>query len=230
MIKLFQVVNDRWGIPSPSPFCMKVETYLRMVGIPFISIPSVDLADAPKRKLPYIEDEGNRLGDSQLIIQYLKSRYGDPLDDGLTHEEWAIAHMIRRTLEEGLYFCLVFARWQDEAPWRYTNELYFRDAPAVAATYRAYMLDQLQKQGTGRHSSDEVANMAALDIDAVAEILGSRPFLLGLRPRSVDATVYAFLSNIIDVPVDTSLARSVRRHRNLVEYSERMRSRYFVPA
>ena len=34
MIKLYQF-NPAWGLPNPSPFCMKVETYLRMVGLPY---------------------------------------------------------------------------------------------------------------------------------------------------------------------------------------------------
>jgi hypothetical protein len=34
MIKLYQF-NAAWGLPNPSPFCMKVETYLRMVSLPY---------------------------------------------------------------------------------------------------------------------------------------------------------------------------------------------------
>ncbi len=34
MIKLFQFA-PAFGLPNASPFCMKLETYLRMAGLPF---------------------------------------------------------------------------------------------------------------------------------------------------------------------------------------------------
>ena len=37
MIKLFQF-PPYWGLPNASPFCMKVETYLRMTGIPYQNV------------------------------------------------------------------------------------------------------------------------------------------------------------------------------------------------
>ena len=46
-----------FGISNPSPFCMKVETYLRMIGEPF-EIKSADPRKAPKGKLPFIKDGG----------------------------------------------------------------------------------------------------------------------------------------------------------------------------
>jgi Glutathione S-transferase N-terminal domain len=53
MIKLYQF-NPAFGLPNPSPSCMKLETYLRMTGIPFEIIPNASLAKAPKGKIPYI--------------------------------------------------------------------------------------------------------------------------------------------------------------------------------
>ena len=52
-----------WGIPNPSPFCTKVETYLRMAGIPYEVADAVP-PQAPKGKLPYITDGGRKIADS----------------------------------------------------------------------------------------------------------------------------------------------------------------------
>ena len=46
------------GLPNPSPFCMKLETYLRMAQLPFVA-PQISLRQmgrAPKGKLPYVRD------------------------------------------------------------------------------------------------------------------------------------------------------------------------------
>lgn len=79
MIRLHQF-PPAYGLPNGSPFCMKVENYLRMTGIPYEVVDDFDLAKAPKGKLPYIEDAERVIADSALILDYLKAAYGDPLD------------------------------------------------------------------------------------------------------------------------------------------------------
>ncbi len=47
-----------FGLPNASPFCMKVETYLRMAGIAYAPRYGMYQLRAPKKKLPYIDDGG----------------------------------------------------------------------------------------------------------------------------------------------------------------------------
>jgi hypothetical protein len=64
-IKLFQF--PRWfAIPNLSPFCCKLETWLRIAQIPYAVIDTPDPRKGPKRKLPFIEDAGVRIADSSL--------------------------------------------------------------------------------------------------------------------------------------------------------------------
>ena len=51
MITLHQFARV-WDIPNLSPFCSKVETYLRMAGIPYEVADAIP-PTAPKGKLPY---------------------------------------------------------------------------------------------------------------------------------------------------------------------------------
>ena len=48
--------KPQWGIPNPSPLCMKVETYLRMTAFAYKVIEEASPLNAPKKKLPYIDD------------------------------------------------------------------------------------------------------------------------------------------------------------------------------
>ena len=80
MITLYQF-PPVWGLPNASPFCMKVETYLRMTGLPYQFARGADIRKAPKGKFPVIEDNGKIIPDSSFIVEYLKASYGDPLDE-----------------------------------------------------------------------------------------------------------------------------------------------------
>ena len=74
---------------------------MRMAGIPH-EIKRQDLSrltqDAPYGKLPYIEDDGKKIADSTLIVEYLK-RYRD-LDADSTAAERAQMLAWNRLLDE----------------------------------------------------------------------------------------------------------------------------------
>lgn len=232
MIKLHQF-PAAWGLPNPSPFCMKVETYMRMTGLVYEVIEDPLPFAGPKKKLPYIEDGGRRIADSEFIIEYLKSRYGDPLDAGLTTPERALAHGLRRMLEEGFYWVAVYSRWEDDAGWAVIKPVFFKHLPAVArevipVVARYQVRRSLWLQGTGRHSRDEVYRLGAADIAAVAGILGNQSYVLGARPRSIDAVAYAFVANAIVPPIDSPIRDAALAHPHLAAYCERMRQRYIA--
>ena len=46
---------------------------------------------APKGKLPYIDDDGQKIADSTFIRRHLESKYGIDFDQGLSAEQRAIA-------------------------------------------------------------------------------------------------------------------------------------------
>ena len=114
MITLYQFAST-WGIPNLGQFNVKVETYLRMVDLPYEVVATMPLK-APKGKLPFIEDDGEKIADSHFIVEYLKEKYGDRLDSHLITEQRAIMTAMQRLLEEHLYWIGMYARWQ------YTDE------------------------------------------------------------------------------------------------------------
>ena len=85
-----------WGTPNPSQFCVKIETYLRLAKLPYRSEAAVPF-QAPLGKLPFIVDDGKKICDSRLIVEYLKTTYGDPLDNWLSPEQKGDCHAILST-------------------------------------------------------------------------------------------------------------------------------------
>ena len=225
MIRL-HVFPDPWGI-NPSPFCLKVETYCRLADMPFRTVNTLP-ARAPRGKLPFLEDAGERIPDSGQIIDHLKKWHGDPLDRDLDDQQRALGHLIRRTCEESLYFVLVYFRWIDPAGWQAIRPAFFGALPplirdAVAWTAGRGVRRALHGQGTGRHDPEGVLALGAADLAALATLLAHRPFAVGDRPSSYDASLYGVLANIIDVPVTTALTAEARRHEVLAAYTARVR-------
>ncbi|WP_437647006.1 glutathione S-transferase family protein [Sorangium sp. So ce362] len=231
MITLYQG-PAAWGIPNISPFCVKLETWLRMAGLPY-EVRAGEVRGAPKGKIPHVEIDGRRMGDSQLIIEHLERVHGDRLDAHLAPEARARGHVIRRMLDEAFYWVVVYARWVEPDAWAVYRPIILSLMPPVIGgpiveLIRRRIKSMLRAQGTGLHSREEVYEMGKADLTALAALLGDQPFMLGAEPSSVDATVYAFLVSVLRFPADSPVKRHAEAQPHLVAYCERMRQRYYA--
>ncbi len=119
-IKLFQFPR-RFGIPNLSPFCCKLETWLRIAGVPYEIVETPDPRKGPKRKLPFIEDSGVRIADTSIIIDHLKrTRDVDP-DARLDASQRATALLVQRTLEEHYAFVVAYTHLVRDEGVRHTR-------------------------------------------------------------------------------------------------------------
>lgn len=231
MITLYQFTRT-WGIPNLSHFCVKIETYLRMAQLPYQTVSTLPLK-APRGKLPFIEDNGKKIADSRLIIHYLQSTYGDPLDAHLSPEEKAIAKPFQRLLEEHLYWVTMFTRWgYTEANWQTNKQAIFGGMPPVirdlaAMAYRFRINSQIRGHGIGRHTPEEVFELGKEDIDALAHFLGEKPYFMGYKPSSLDASAYGILVNTLGCPIESPAKNYALTKKNISDYCVRMQSEFF---
>ena len=228
-------IEPAWGLANVSPACLKLETWLRMAGIPF-EIAPLDFTLAPKGKMPFVRIDDQLMGDSTLIVERLSKELGKDLDAGLGPAERAVSHAFRRMLKEHLYWVMVVDRWVDDQNWvtygPWITKLFFSPLPpdqqqAYAAGVRQQMIAQAQAQGMGRHSLEEVARLGRADLQALSDYLGDKPFFMGETPTLVDATIYAYVANIVHLPFASALRDIARGMPNLVAHCERMHARYF---
>ncbi len=222
-----------FGLPNGSPFCMKVEAYLRLAAIEYRCVNGALPFRAPRRKLPWIDDDGTVVADSGFIVRHLEATRGSPLDGWLSPRERAVGHGVQRMLEENTYWVaapLALGRRQRLAD-NETAVLRGIAARPVRALVAAIARRQLRReclgQGMGLHTPDEIATIGCADIDALAALLEGREYLLGDRPSSYDAVALAFLANLLWVQVASPVREHALRLPVLVEYCDRMMARVF---
>ncbi|MCB1306969.1 MAG: glutathione S-transferase family protein [Leptospiraceae bacterium] len=228
MIKLY-VYPPAMGFPSPSPFCMKLMVWFKLTGLHHtVEYTSMPLS-APKKKLPYIDHDGDIIGDSSLIIEYLCKRFPEAaaLDRSLKPEQRATGLAFQRLIEEHLYWSLVYSRWAVDENWEQTRADFFGQMPPVVnrvvpVIARRQALAQLDGHGMGRHSMEEIYNMALADIQSISDFLGRNSFFLGSKPTGIDATVYAFLAQAAMAPIESPMKTAINADKRLVAYIERM--------
>jgi glutathione S-transferase len=222
-----------FGVPNPSPFCIKLETWLRLAEIPYRMVPCPDPRKGPKDKIPFVTIGGETIGDSEFIIAALSERYGVDLDKGLSAPDRAVATAFTRMLEEHLYWAAVHSRWMEPEAFAVLKKAFFgRLPPGLRQLLPVILLRglrrTLQGQGLGRHEPAEIYRKAERDLQAVSDFLAAKPFVMGDAPRTVDASAYGILTSIIDAQVPTPLQPIGRGFKNLVAYTRRMREAYFA--
>ena len=230
MITLY-TFGPAFGLPDPSPFVTKAEVLLKMAGLAYQTDPA-GFRRAPKGKLPYIDDDGERIADSTFIRWHLEKKYGVDFENGLSVEQRAIGWAFEKMAEDHLYWALVDARWQDDANFAKGPSEFFRKIPAVVrpfmtAVIRRQVRRALYGQGMGRHKPAEIVALGTRSIAAIAEFLGTKPFLMGNEPTGIDATIFAFVAGTLCPHFKTPLRTAAERHPNLGGYVGRMTARYY---
>ena len=232
MIKLYSF-GSGFGVPDPSPFVLKVDSYMRMANIEFEIIPDVgNLRKAPKGKLPFIVDGDITVADSQFIISYLQNKFHVELDSSLSDEQNGIAYLIGKSLDENLYWCLVYSRWVKDDTWPHIKEAFFGSMPfplkfIIPVLARKGVISALQKQGLGKHSDEEIKIIAQQTFQSLSDILGKKTYFFGETPCTFDATAFAFLSQFISVSLNNQFNDLARDYGNLVAYCNNIRAKYY---
>lgn len=226
MLTLFGF-GPAFGLPDPSPFVMKTDVLLKMANVPY-RFERAAPPRGPKGKIPFIEDEGERVGDSTFIRRYLEGKYRFDFDKGLCTADRAQAWVLERMLEDHVYFALLQMRWMDDANFAKGPSHFFDNAPAgMREAGRERVKSYLHGHGIGRHNDDEIAELGGRSIHALSVLLGDKPYLMGETVCGVDATAFGMIAGILTPWFDGSLREWTEAHANLVAHRDRMMAQYY---
>ena len=180
---------------------------------------------SPKGKFPFVKIDGKILPDSELIIDYLKGKFGDVADNKLDKKQKALTVLLEEVFSERLYWIMLYMRWQNDAVWPILREAFFSSLPGFAKLFipnlvRRKTLRDLYSQGTGRHSYEEVLQMGYKTLDAIAVMLGDNHYFQGEKLTSIDATAFGFLANIVWLPYEDALKVHLQKHKNILLFCD----------
>jgi glutathione S-transferase len=226
MITLY-AFGPNFGLPDPSPFVLKTEVQLKMAGARY-QVEYAGPPRGPKVKLPAIEEDGVLIGDSVFIRDHIERTRGIDLDAGLTADQRAIGWAVERMCEEQLYWALLHLRWAVPENFARGPSVFFGAAPdEVKEQGRRRVIAALHAHGLGRHTPDEIADLADRSLSALATLLGDKPFLFGDLPAGADASAFGAVAAILTPFFDSPVRTAAERHANLVAYRDRMMDRYY---
>ena len=220
MITLYSY-PELFGVADNNGYGLKVFAFLRLADVPFTHQHIFDASAAPRGQLPYIDDDGEAIGDSDAIIAHLTRKYRLTIDDGLTAAQRDTDLMIARMLDD-LYWVMSYSRWKDEQFWPAFRDALRREHPSLTEAglhkAREFNSQRYHYQGIGRFAPAAAYARGLADLRVLANLIPASGYLHGPEPTSIDAAIYGFIANIHFYAIDTPLRRFVAAHSNLVRH------------
>uniref|UniRef100_A0A7S3JX88 GST C-terminal domain-containing protein n=1 Tax=Aureoumbra lagunensis TaxID=44058 RepID=A0A7S3JX88_9STRA len=223
-------------VQNGSSFCTKLELYCLVAGIPFEK-PILKAGEmGPRGKMPFaIFPSGEIVPDSAKIIEKLQGDdTSNNIDAQLTPDQLVISRLLITTLEESLYFVLVYFAWQDEANWPKTKASFFGGVPwflrgTISRGARKSLVKALHGQGMGRRPEEEIVSIAKQIIDDTSFLLGERKNLFNTEKLTLaDIVLYSMLEQFAykDLP-NNPVGEYLKTKANLMAFTDAVSSEYF---
>jgi glutathione S-transferase len=214
---------EMFGVADNNGYGLKVFAFLKLAGVAFTHEHVFDASAAPRGQLPYIDDDGDIVGDSEAIIAHVTVRYRLSIDAALTPAQRTTNLLVTRMLDD-LYWVMSYSRWKDERFYPAFRDAFMAQHSRIDAAgldkARDYNAQRYFFQGIGRYTPDQAYARGIADLRALADLISAGGYLHGADPTSIDAGIYGFVANIHFYPIATPLKTAVSAHPNLVRHCE----------
>ncbi|XP_025405499.1 failed axon connections [Sipha flava] len=228
-------------IPSMSPYCLKVETWLRLAGLKYENVDHKMKHRSKKGQLPFIELNGEEIADSTLIIKELSQKFGKDIDAALTQDQRNISHAMISMIENKLVWVIMW--WKTKTPENVIKGYKVNLQHALGTwvpngilnfffkyTYSRRGLKKVKAQGIGVHKPDEILEFGQNDLKVLSDVLGDKLYFFGNEPTTLDVVAFANLAQLyfLDKEVECQLRDYlVDNFENLIQHTNRIKERCF---
>ncbi|CAG5007155.1 unnamed protein product [Parnassius apollo] len=229
-------------IPSTSPYCLKVETWLRLAGIKYQNVDHKAKFRSKKGQLPFVELNGEQIADSTFIIKMLSENYNKDLDAALTPEQRMVTHAMVSMIENHLSWVTMWwrAKYPDSVLKGYQvnlqNALNTRLPNSILnlcykLTSGRKGMKKAKAHGIGVHTQEEIIEFGKNDLRVLSDLLADKPYFFGDEPTLLDVVAFANIAQLhfIDKEVPHPLRDALNESfPNLVGLVTRVKERAFA--
>jgi glutathione S-transferase len=208
---------------SVSPYCAKLEAYLRATGRDY-RLATGDVRKSPNKAVPYVAwGDGRITADSEAIIAELENN-DSALDRGLSAADVELAAELRKHAEGAVYYACLYSRFVEDAGWKHQRATVREIVPALIAPILVPIIrrSQVKKCAENGFSSRDDYGQAVKAVHAIRDALGDKPFLLGEELRTVDCAVWGQLLHAAYTKSENPIRHAVRMEPTLMDYLARV--------
>ncbi|KAE9550750.1 hypothetical protein FO519_006051 [Halicephalobus sp. NKZ332] len=192
IVYLFQF--KRMGdLPNVSPFCMKVELFLRAHKIQYEVIDD-NFQRGEKGLLPFIELNGEHIADSEFIIEHLSKHFN--IKDNSPKEVAGASRALSRMFDEEIFKIQLKFKIKE---YEFVKLLLSSIVPGILIPLVVPVIQLVfgrKLGGYGTFSEAELKQLYRRNLQAATDVLGDKKFLGGNEPNLGDCSVFGQLASL----------------------------------
>jgi glutathione S-transferase len=203
--------NRTATVPSISPACLKLETWLKLNGIKFETVNHSSKLRSKRGLLPFVELNGEEICDSDYIIKQLAAKFEkeDPAAN-LTPEQKNVQHAMVTMVENHLQWAIMHWRVKNADN---TLKGFHLDLQGMMGTkmpvallnfvFKHTMLRKGMKKvkaaGFNGYTPEEIEQFGKDDLKVLSELLGDKQFFFGDDPNHLDLVAFSQIALVLNV-------------------------------
>lgn len=212
VVYLYQF-NRTPQVPSISPYCLKVETWIKLNGIKYENVDHKGKLRSKRGQLPFIELNGEEVNDSDAIIAALSKKFEKDIDEGLSQEQKNVQFAMVKMVENHLQWTIMYWKTShiDNMVKGYKINLQNLTGSKIpngllAFAFKHTMLRKGMKKakaaGMAGYTDEEVEAMGKSDLTVLSEMLGEKQFFFGDEPHTLDLIAFVQLAGVLTIAED----------------------------
>jgi len=209
--------------PNISPYCLKLETFLRVHKINYI-VEEDNALNGPTKQAPWITFNGVNHGDSQGCIDLLAEKFNVDVNPGMSDEDKAVYESFRALIEDRLIPMMALERFF----WLKCDDFKELTPPIFPSMIPSFMHNFVWNhigKGTkktspfGKLTHEELASKSLKVMKSLSQFLGSKRFFFGDQMTLLDIIVHGFTTQVYYMSPDSSkIKQNYETLQNMVDH------------
>lgn len=218
--------------PNFSPYCLKLETFLRAYKLNYVVEEEFALK-GPTKQAPWMTFNGVNTGDSQVCIKLLADKFKINYNAGLTEGEESVSEAFRALIEDRLIPMLAlerfaFFKWDD---YKDISQPLFPPIMQFASNFIWGRMGAGMKKANGpvgKLTEEQLANRAYINLKTLSQYLGNKKFFFGDDMTLLDMIVFGYATQIlVNTPASSKMRQKAESFENLVQHHQTMKKTVF---
>lgn len=222
VVYLYQF-NRTSVIPSMSPYCLKVETWLKLNGIKYENVAHNSKLRSKRGLLPFVELNGEEICDSDIIIKALAKKFEKDMDEGLTAEQKNVQHAMITMVQNHLQWAVYHWFTKNSDNMLKGLKLNLQSLMGMKLpngllnfvfkhTYVRKGMKKVKSTSFAGYTAEEIEAAGKHDLQVLSEMLGDKQFFFGDEARSLDLITFVQIALLL--AVDSEVACPLRDYIN----------------
>ncbi|MDU8927354.1 glutathione S-transferase C-terminal domain-containing protein [Alisedimentitalea sp. MJ-SS2] len=203
-----------WGLPSACPFAVKLLAWLNLHRIPYRQIVHSSVENSPTGNSPWVEVNGEAVGETDAIIAFLANQYDIPCGHRPDESQHETTQRLKTAFEDQFHKVMEYEMLIHPVGVPGFEAVVAGQPSAIASVQKNKLRHRLRKYlddcGFTAFGQEKIEACGRAKLDKLSELVEQYRFIGGEHPSIADLSVFGQVAPLRYWPMRTPVAEYVK--------------------